>query len=135
MKIARSQLRQLVELARQALPGEACGLLAGGDGRVQEVMPLTNVEHNPVGCGWRADSREQYRAFQRIDEQGWRLLGIYHSHPRSPAYPSDRDVEHALYPDARYVIVSLADEKRPDVRAYRVSGGRVEDEPLTVEGA
>jgi len=130
MRLSRHQHDALIEFARQAYPREACGLLAGDDGAVREVIPLTNVEHNPVGCGWRADSREQFRAFQRIDDQGWQLLGIFHSHPSSPAYPSERDVEHALYPDARYVVVSLLDPAAPDVRAFRIAGGAVADEPL-----
>lgn len=130
MRLSRSQYDALIELSRAAYPREACGLLAGEDGAVREVIALTNVEHNPTGCGWRADSREQYRAFERIDDQGWRLLGIFHSHPSSRAYPSDRDVEHALYPDARYVVVSLLDPDAPDVRAFRIAGGTVVDEPI-----
>ncbi len=130
MKLSQAQYEALVDLARAALPREACGLLAGDDSVVREVLPLTNVEHNPIGCGWRADSREQYQAFERIDDQGWQMLGIYHSHPRSDAYPSDRDIEHALYPDACYVVVSLLDAGAPDVRAFRIADGIVSDEPL-----
>ncbi len=139
MRITEEQRDRLVELAGLALPREACGLLAGTadtasvEGAVREVMPLTNVEHNPVGCGWRADSREQFRAFQRIDDEGWELLAIYHSHPRSDAYPSDRDIEHALFPDALYVIVSLAEPGSPDVRGFRIAEGTASEEAIVVE--
>ncbi|MBI5287731.1 MAG: M67 family metallopeptidase [Chloroflexi bacterium] len=132
MKLSRTQYEEMVDLARRALPHEACGLLAGVGDIVREVMPLTNVEHNPVGCGWRADSREQLRAFERIDERGWELMAVFHSHPRSAAYPSERDVEHALYPDARYVITSLADEGEPVVASFRIVAGRVTQEVLTI---
>lgn len=118
-------MRQLIEIALAAAPREACGLLAGNDGAVRSLMPLTNVEHNPEGCGWRADSREQFLAFQRMDELGEELIAVFHSHPRSAAYPSERDVEHALYPDARYVIVSLLDAEAPAVKAFRIIDGRV----------
>jgi len=132
VKLSRTQYDAMVDLAQRALPHEACGLLAGEGDFVREVMPLTNVEHNPVGCGWRADSREQLRAFERIDDRGWELLAIFHSHLRSTAYPSERDVEHALYPDARYVITSLADEGAPMVAAFRIVDGRVTQEALTI---
>jgi proteasome lid subunit RPN8/RPN11 len=132
MRLTVTQRDELVARARAAMPHEACGLLAGAEGVVRAVMPLTNVEHNPVGCGWRADSREQFLAFRRIDEQGWELLAIYHSHPRTPAYPSDRDAEHALFPDARYLIVSLADPAAPVVSAFRIDAGQVTEEPIAV---
>jgi proteasome lid subunit RPN8/RPN11 len=134
MRLAQDHYDALIGFARAALPHEACGLLAGEDGMVREVLPLTNVEHNPDDCGWRADSREQYRAFERMDDREWRLFAVYHSHPRSAAYPSERDIEHALYPDACYVVVSLLDADAPDVRAFRISGGIVSDEPLAISG-
>ena len=132
MKLSQLQYNALIDLARDALPHEACGLLAGERGIVREVIPLTNVEHNPAGCGWRADSREQLHAFERIDDTGWRLLAIYHSHPHSAAYPSARDIEHALYPDALYVIVSLLNPDTPEIGTFRVSEGVVRPEPLAI---
>jgi proteasome lid subunit RPN8/RPN11 len=134
MRLSQLQYDALIDLARDALPHEACGLLAGERGIVREVIPLTNVEHNPAGCGWRADSREQLRAFDRIDDMGWQLLAIYHSHPRSAAHPSERDVDHALYPDALYVIISLLHVDTPEVGAFRISEGVVRPEPLSVSG-
>lgn len=132
MRVTRAHYDTLIELSRAALPHEACGLLAGEGDSALDVLPLTNVEHNPVGCGWRADSREQLRAFERIDEQGWKLLAIYHSHPRSGASPSPRDIEHALYPDARYVIVSLIDADSPVVASFRIADGQAIEEELTI---
>ncbi len=128
-------MRQLIEIALAAAPREACGLLSGVDGAVRAVLPLTNVEHNPEGCGWRADSREQFLAFQRMDERGEELIAVFHSHPRSTAYPSERDVEHALYPDARYVIVSLLDPDAPAVKAFRIVDGRVTEEDIEIIAA
>jgi proteasome lid subunit RPN8/RPN11 len=132
MEISQRQYSALIELARNALPHEACGLLAGEPGIVRDVIALTNVEHNPAGCGWRADSREQLRAFERIDDMGWQLLAIYHSHPRSAAHPSERDIEHALYPDAMYVIVSLLNPDAPEIGAFRIAEGVVRPAPLSI---
>lgn len=129
-----SQRAELVALAQRALRREWCGLLAGAGGAVTAIIPLTNVEHNPAGCGWRADSREQYEAFARMAREGWELLGIVHSHPRTPAYPSDADIERAMSPEAAYVIVSFAADT-PQVRAFRIADGRVSEEPIVIEGA
>ncbi|MDP2947953.1 MAG: M67 family metallopeptidase, partial [Chloroflexota bacterium] len=124
LRLSHKHIQQLTDECRRAYPKEACGLLAGQNGQVAKVFPLTNVEHNPVGCAWRADSRQQFQAFQEIEREGWQLLAIYHSHPHSPAFPSPNDVKSALYPDALYLIVSLLDVERPDVRAFRIRDGR-----------
>jgi proteasome lid subunit RPN8/RPN11 len=132
MQLSQRQYAALIDLARDAFPREACGLLAGDSGIVRDVMPLANVEHNPEGCGWRADSREQLRAFERMDDMGWQLLAVYHSHPHSAASPSERDIEHALYPDALYVIVSLLNPDAPEVAAFRIAEGVVRPQPLSI---
>ncbi len=49
------------------------------------------------------------------------------------AYPSERDIEHALYPDALYVIVSLLNHDTPEAGAFRISEGVVTPEPLSIE--
>jgi proteasome lid subunit RPN8/RPN11 len=67
-----------------------------------------------------------------IDDRGWDLAAIYHSHTRTRAYPSQTDVSLAFYPEARYIIVSLADRSSPDVRAFTINDGAVQEEPLKV---
>jgi len=53
------------------------------------------------------------------------LLGVYHSHPRTPAYPSVSDVEMAFYPEAYYFIISL--EPSIELRAFKIEDARIED--------
>jgi proteasome lid subunit RPN8/RPN11 len=86
---------------------------------------MTNIEHSPVT--YRLDPEEQYRAFKEIEERGWELLAIYHSHIASPAYPSARDLELAFYPDSLYLIISLMDMARPVIRAFKIVDGIVEE--------
>jgi proteasome lid subunit RPN8/RPN11 len=76
------------------------------------------------------DSQQQLRAMLEMDELGWDLGAIYHSHPRTPAYPSATDIKLAFFPEAAYVILSLARRDRPDVRAFRIVSGQVSEEPL-----
>ena len=65
-----------------------------------------------------------------MERNGWELLAVYHSHPRSPAQPSATDVDMAYYPDARQVIVSLA-EPKPRLKCFTVKDGVVIEEGLS----
>lgn len=108
----------MVQHAREEYPNEACGLLAGRGDQVERVYRMANKERSPVT--YLMEPQEQFRVFTAIEEAGWELVGIYHSHTHSPAYPSATDVRLAFYPDAVYVIISLADPSRPAVRAFRI---------------
>jgi proteasome lid subunit RPN8/RPN11 len=67
-----------------------------------------------------------------MDERGEELSAIYHSHTASPAYPSQTDINLAAYPEALYLIVSLADGEEP-LRGYRITEGEVSEVDLVVE--
>jgi proteasome lid subunit RPN8/RPN11 len=121
---------EIVAHARAGLPNEACGILAGLDGRVERFFPAEPDEPSPYY--YRIESRDQIRIMNAIDEAGLDLLGIYHSHTSSPAYPSRTDAEQAFWPDAVYVIVSLAGAD-PDVRGYRIHDMSITEEALRVE--
>lgn len=77
------------------------------------------------------EPREQLRIMDDIDAAGWDLLAIYHSHTRSAAYPSRTDVELAFYPTTAYMIVSLADRDRPEIRAYTLARTAPEGDQIT----
>jgi [CysO sulfur-carrier protein]-S-L-cysteine hydrolase len=121
---------EIVAHARAGLPNEACGILAGIDGRVERFFPAQPDEPSPYY--YRIESRDQIRIMNEIDASGLDLLGIYHSHTSSPAYPSRTDAEQAFWPDAVYVIVSLAGAD-PDVRGYKMHDMTVTEEALRIE--
>jgi proteasome lid subunit RPN8/RPN11 len=120
----------IVAHARAGLPNEACGILAGLDGRVERFFPAEPDEPSPYY--YRIESRDQIRIMNAIDDAGLDLLGIYHSHTSSPAYPSRTDAEQAFWPDAVYVIVSLAGGDA-DMRGYRIRDMDVAEESLRIE--
>lgn len=128
MELVGALEAEMVEHARASLPDEACGLVAGKDGRAVRLFPMRNVDRSP--STYRLDPAEQLAVFDAIEREGFDLLAIYHSHPTTSAEPSDLDRRLALYPEARYVIVSLADADRPVVRAFRILDGRVEEEAI-----
>jgi proteasome lid subunit RPN8/RPN11 len=70
-----------------------------------------------------------------MDDKGWDLVGIFHSHTFSEAYPSKTDVELAQYPDAAYLILSLADLDEPQLRAFSIRDGQVTELAVAIGGA
>jgi len=127
LRLPRDFADRIIDQARSEHPNEACGLLAGQDGTATRLFAMTNAERSPVI--YRIDPKEQLRVFNQIDDDGLQLVGIYHSHTRSPAYPSDTDVRQAYYPEAVYLIVSLA-EQDPVLRGYRINDGKVTEVDL-----
>ena len=69
-------------------------------------------------------------AFLAMETQDEELLAIYHSHPQGPAHPSPTDIAQAYYPDVVQIIVSLAECKRPLIRAFTIKNGTVT--PVTI---
>lgn len=120
----------LLEHGQAEAPHEACGLLGGVGGVVRRVYRMENVSHSP--WEYRMDPREQVRVMVEIENAGWELSGIYHSHPSGPPAPSASDVAQAYYPDSVYVILAPDAQGEWRGRAYRIDEGRVEEVRLSV---
>ena len=118
----------MIDHARREAPDECCGLMAGKGNKVLRVYPARNALKSPVR--YSLDPKELYQLLQEIEKQGWELLGIYHSHTHTQAYPSVTDIELAFWPDALYFIISLQDPTAPQVRAFHIRGGQVQEEEL-----
>lgn len=130
LKLPAVLQEQVVAHCRSRYPKEACGLLAGKDGIVTQVYPMRNIEDSPIG--YAMDPREQLQVEKQMRQQQQQLLGIYHSHTGSAAYPSPVDVRLALSPDIAYVLVSLKDQQRPEFKSYRINGQAITPEPVTL---
>ena len=131
LTIPRALHDQVVAHCRSRSPKEACGILASrADGAVAAVHPMTNMEDSPIG--YAMDPKEQLRVERVMREAGMRMIGIYHSHTASDAYPSPVDVGLAISPEISYILVSLKDPARPDFKSYRIDGRTVVPEPHTV---
>jgi proteasome lid subunit RPN8/RPN11 len=130
MKIARQIYDELLAHAREDAPNECCGLIGGADGLARTVYRARNAEASPLR--YNLDPQDQFRIMTEMDEKGEELSAIYHSHTASPAYPSQTDINLAAYPDAVYLIVSLAEGERA-LRGYRIEDGEVTEVDLAVE--
>jgi proteasome lid subunit RPN8/RPN11 len=126
MEISKAQLDDVVAHARLDAPNECCGYMRLNDGTVNEVFRAQNLRNSPYG--YEIDPKSLLAA-NDLDDDGFGVA-IYHSHPRSPAEPSQTDINLAHYPHWLYVIVSLAGE--PELRAWRIADGRVEEEPVSI---
>lgn len=114
LRLSCEHLDTMIRHARAEAPNEACGLLAGRNDSVSAVHCLPNACHSPVEYELTAGG---YMLALDLDEAG-QLLGSFHSHPRSAAYPSPVDQQKAFWP-FHMVIVSLA-SPQPVLRAFRV---------------
>lgn len=128
--IKRSAYRAMLSQLQAVYPLEGCGLLAGNAGRVERQYPVDNALRSSTE--FEMDPHQQLQAMLDLEDAGWELLAIYHSHPYGPPEPSATDVARAYYPEALQIIVSLADRERPSVRAFSVAGGQVEEVLLKI---
>jgi len=133
MRIARSLVDEIVAHAREDLPNECCGLIGGSDGVARTVYRARNEFATPYS--YRVDSDDQYRITEKeMRGRGEDLLAIYHSHTKSPAYPSQTDLNEAVsWPEQLYLIVSLQDSESPDVKGYWLKDKKIVEAELVVE--
>ena len=110
LEIPRDIRDAMLEHARREFPNEACGVLAGPDGRFEHFFPMRNADSSPLT--FRLDSKEQIQVFNEIDDKGWELL--------------------AFYPDVLSLLASLADPEAPDLRGFTMRDGRIEEREVRI---
>jgi len=131
VRISQALIDAMVAHAREDLPNECCGMIGGRDGEATQVVRVENAAASPLR--YEMDPQGQFDGLRSIEDAGEELVGIYHSHTRSAAYPSQTDVNQAaMWPEQVYVIVSLAEEE-PEVKAYLLQDLKIADVDLDVE--
>ena len=133
LRISRALSDEVIAHGQREYPKEACGLLAGKGGVVEQVYPMRNVEDSPIG--YSMDPKEQLLIEKQMRSRNQRLIGIYHSHTASPAYPSSVDVSLAISPDVSYVLISLTDRAKPDFKSFRINGQTITPEEALIEAS
>ena len=123
-------IEEIVEQARNELPDETCGLLIGNGNEVSKRFPMTNIDHSPEHFNF--DPREQFQALREARREGLRIIANYHSHPETPARPSQEDIRMAHDPDIIYVILSLQDKKKPVLKAFEIKNGKAAEMEIIV---
>jgi proteasome lid subunit RPN8/RPN11 len=133
MRIPQSMIDEMVAHAREDLPDECCGLIGGGDGEARALYRARNAFASPFS--YRVDPGDQYRIIEKeMRDRGEELIAIYHSHTKSPAYPSQTDLNEAVsWPEQVYLIVSLRDPASPEVKAFWLKDEKIAEAELVVE--
>ena len=129
IKIPRSAYDAMIAHALKDTPIEACGYLAGINGEVAYDIPMKNTDASNEHFSF--DPQEQFDAFKKTQKEELRLIAVYHSHPETPARPSEEDIRLAFDPNVSYIIVSLASET-PDVKSFIIKNKTVEKEEIVI---
>ena len=110
MKCAQEIIDAVAAHARREAPAECCGVLIGDSAAIAEAVPTRNLSDNPNR--FLIDPQGHMDAMRRARALSLDVIGFYHSHPHSPAHPSERDLAEAAYPDLLMMIVSVQSAER-----------------------
>lgn len=122
---------EMIAHCQRGYPLEACGIFSGKQERVEKVYPMRNADKSAVS--YCMESSELLQVTKALRQEGKEMIGIFHSHVASEAYPSKTDVNLAFYPSAVYVIISLKDPKLPVALGYRIVDGEIAPDELKLE--
>ncbi len=122
----------MIAHAKAGFPNEACGILAGDlrEGKNDVFYPMKNLDDSSIS--YFMDPKEQLLVFKKMREAGFEMTGIFHSHVASAAAPSQKDVRLAFYPEVSYLIVSLSDMKKPELKSYKIINEKVTEEKVEI---
>ncbi len=126
--ITREIVEEMERHAKEEYPRECCGMLAGKEQTITRIFKTKNIAESEDL--YELDPLEQVKAFEEIDRLSLKLLGVYHSHPDHPCYPSGLDRSQAFYPDTLFFIVSLLDFDNPQLKAFRLNKGDAVEEEI-----
>ena len=139
--LPRAMAEAIVAQAWEENPNEACGIVVGDrsaaeGGRALRYEPARNVSASPFL--YEIDSADLLRITVATDDADEVFWAIVHSHTHSEARPSATDIRLAFYPDALYILVSLADDEADpetgarSIRAWRIKDGTPIEVPLEI---
>ncbi len=133
--LKRKDYDSIVEYAKEQLPAEACGLIAGtvdgnGDKTVEKVYLLTNTDDSSEH--FTMDPKEQLSSVKDMRANGIAPLGNWHSHPETPSRPSEEDKRLAYDSTASYMILSLMDKENPVLNSFHIEETESTKEDLII---
>lgn len=122
--------RRMLNHCKEERPLEACGLLTGVGQHVVSAYAADNEYRSPVL--YKVDDRQLLHVVEKAHSEKQEIVAIYHSHVRSAPIPSRTDIEQATWPEAYYIIVSLA-HRLPLVRVWRIVDQQVTEAQIVVQ--
>jgi len=128
IRIPQAVHEDMVAHAREGFPLEVCGILGGEGESVLTIYRMTNTDASNEH--FMMEPREQFAVVKELRGKGLAMLAVYHSHPESPARPSEEDIRLALTPGVSHVIISMEDTRQPVVRSFKIDQGTVTPEDI-----
>ncbi len=129
VRIPKTIFQEMVDHALREAPLECCGILAGKGRTVRRMYEMGNADGSRTS--YFMPPGEQLEVFREIEKEHLDMVAIYHSHPHTIPFPSERDVRLASYPDVVHIIISLKDGGT-SVRAFRIGKEAISIEPIRV---
>jgi proteasome lid subunit RPN8/RPN11 len=126
VRLPRSIVNQLMQLAQKTPEEEICGLISRDRHGFRKCYPVVNIADDKKHF-FALDPKGQIEAMRAMRERGEELGAIYHSHPDSPAQPSLTDIEQHEYPGVLYLIISLGKKRTPEMRGFHIHGREIEE--------
>jgi proteasome lid subunit RPN8/RPN11 len=83
MIIAQNIVDQIIAHACREAPIEACGYLGGMDDRITAIYEMKNIDGREDHFSF--EPQEQFAAHKKARQAGLKIIGVYHSHPVTPA--------------------------------------------------
>jgi proteasome lid subunit RPN8/RPN11 len=130
IRIPKAIHEELIAHAREGFPLEICGILGGIANEVSAIYRMTNTDESREH--FMMDPKEQFAVVKDLRAKGLTMLANYHSHPESPARPSEEDIRLALTPSVSYLIISLLEPQKPAVRSFKIEQGKVAAEDVEI---
>jgi proteasome lid subunit RPN8/RPN11 len=132
--------QEYMEIMRKCLeksyPHEACGFISGNESdqqrEVNDLWAVDNKSADNLRRRFVIDPLDYLQAERKAEEKQTKLLGLFHSHPDHPAYPSEHDLV-AAQPYFSYVIASVHDGKLDEIRSFRLENGKFIEEEIIVK--
>ena len=129
IKIRQKIVDQIILHAQKVYPIEACGYLAGNGDTITQSYEMRNTDNSEEHFSF--DPAMQFTVVRKVREAGICIMANYHSHPKSPARPSEEDIRMAYDADILYLIISMAG-KTPQIKAYKIRQSKVEEETVQI---
>lgn len=122
-------IKKIFKQGISELPNEACGYLAGKEDKILKHYPMTNIDRSKTH--FSLSPKEQFSVLKKAREEKYSILAVYHTHPATPARPSEEDIKLAYDPEISYVILSMLEKS---IKSFKIKNKEVFNEEIKIIG-
>lgn len=102
--LSQSDKKILSEYSENQKPNESCAILFGKDNQVLDLFLTENIEESPIN--FTISNKQLIQAYSIAEEKKLEVVGIFHSHPDSDAFPSNTDKKFMQSNPVAWIIYS-----------------------------